>query len=127
MTAVGGSIQDISIKGRLFTVAADADAARKSGGFENEVSSNGDGSARLIKTRVPWSLEGITATVDDDAEDLEFLQEIADRNSFVTITITFVNGNTYSGTGQISGDFAASSMSATTSLNLSGPQKLVKQ
>ena len=127
MAGVGGSIQDVSVKGRLFSVAADADAARKMGGFENEVSANGDASARLLKTRVPWNLEGIAVTIDDDAGDLEFLQEVADGNGYVTITITFVNGNTYAGTGQITGDFAASSASATATLNMSGPQKLVKQ
>ena len=53
MAAVGGSIQEVALSGRVFGVAADAEAQRKLGGLENEVMPNGDGmTARLVKT--PW-------------------------------------------------------------------------
>ena len=60
MTAVGGSIESVTLDGRNFPATADAAAERKLGGFENESQANGDGTARLIKTRVPWSLDGLT-------------------------------------------------------------------
>ena len=82
MAAVGGSIESITLDGRNFAVAADAEAQRKLGGFENEVQSNGDGTARLIKTRVPLSLDGLTLEIDDDRADQEFLQELSNRNDF---------------------------------------------
>jgi len=53
MAAVGGSLESITLNGREFPVAADVEAQRKLGGWENEVLANGDGSGRLIKTRVP--------------------------------------------------------------------------
>ena len=59
MPAVGGSIQSISIRGRIFPVASDAEANKKLGGFENEVQANGDGTARKVMTRVPWSIDGL--------------------------------------------------------------------
>ena len=127
MAATGGSIETISLDGRLFAVGADAEAQRKLGGFENEVQSNGDGTARLIKTRVPLSIEGLTVEVDDDRGDHEFLQEIANKTDFFAISITYASGNTYQGTAQITGDTQASSQSATASLSLMGPGILTKQ
>ena len=125
--SVGGSIQSISINNRLFPVAADADSNRKLGGFENEVAANGDGSARMIKTRVSWMLDSVQIEVDANRNDHGFLQDISDSNVFVPIVITYVDGFAYQGTGTIEGELQASSQSATTTLNLSGPGKLEPQ
>ena len=78
MPAIGGSIQSVSIRGRLFAVASDAEANKKLGGFENEVQANGNGTARLVKTRVPWSIDGLQIEIDDNRADHEFLKEIAE-------------------------------------------------
>ncbi|MCH9712766.1 MAG: hypothetical protein K0U20_09100 [Proteobacteria bacterium] len=127
MSAVGGSIESVTLDGREFGVAADAEAQRKLGGFENEIQANGDGTARIIKTRTPLSIDGLTLTTDDDRGDQEFIQELADRNDFFPIAITFASGSTYQGSAQIVGDLQASSQSAGTAINLMGPGKLTKQ
>lgn len=127
MPATGGSIESVSIRGRLFPVAADADVNRKVGGFENEVQPNGDGTARLIKTRVSWMLDGLTVEIDDNRADHEFLQEIADGNDFVPITITLASGVTWQGTGTIVGEFQMSTQAATAQLSLGGPDVLTQQ
>lgn len=127
MPAVGGSIESISIKGRLFPVAADAEANRKLGGFENEVQPNGDGTARLVKTRVAWMLDGLTVEINDDRADQEFLQGIADGNDFVPITITLASGVTYQGTGTLTGEFQMSTQASTAQLSLGGPDVLTQQ
>lgn len=127
MAAVGGSIESVTLDGRIFPVAADAEAQRKLGGFENEVQSNGDGTARLIKTRVPLSIDGLTVEVDDDRGDHEFLQELSNRNDFFPVAITYASGNTYQGTAQIVGETQASSQNATASVSLMGPGVLTKQ
>lgn len=127
MPAVGGSIESVSIRGRLFAVAADADVSQKNGGFENEVQPNGDGSARLIKTRVAWMLDGVQVAINDAAADREFLQEIADADDFVPITITYASGVVYQGTGTVSGELPSSSQSATATISLSGPGSLTQQ
>lgn len=127
MGAVGGSIESISIRGRLFPVAADAEVNRKLGGFENEVQPNGDGSARLVKTRVSWLLDGVQVETNDTRADHEFLKEIADGLDFVPITITYASGLTYQGTGTITSEVQASSQSATTTITLSGPGSLTQQ
>lgn len=127
MTAIGGSIEEISIGGRIFAVASDADATKKLGGFENEVQANGNGTARIIKTRMPWSVEGISVEIDDLAGDHEYLQSIADGNAFVPIALTLASGVTYSADGILTGELGGSSQSATVSISVSGPGRLGAQ
>ena len=76
MSAIGGSIESVTLKGREFAVAADAESQRKLGGTENETRANGDGTARLVKTRVPFLLDGLTVVVDDTRGDHEYLQAL---------------------------------------------------
>ena len=71
MVAIGGSIEQISLNGRIFAVPADADTGRKLGGFENEYQSNGDGTGRLIKTRTGWSIDSLLVQIDDTSDDEE--------------------------------------------------------
>jgi len=127
MTAVGGSIESVSIAGRTFSVAADTESQRKLGGTENEIQPNGDGSARNVKTRVNWSIDGLSLTVDDDRGDHEFLQERADASGFEPMSVTYASGVTYQGRGTITGELQVSSQNATASVTLGGPGKLTKQ
>lgn len=118
--ATGGSIESVTFAGRTFSVAFDADSQRKLGGFENEVASNGDGTARLLKTRVSWMLGDLTVSIDDLAGDPEFLQDLADGNDFFAVTISYASGAIYQGTGQIEGEVQTSSANATAALSLMG-------
>jgi len=127
MPATGGSIESVTLDGREFPAAADAEAQRKLGGFENELQPNGNGTARVIKTRVPWSLDGVTVEIDDDRDDHEFLQELADRSVEFPIAITLASGNTYQGAGQIIGEMQTSTQNATGAVSLMGSGKLSKQ
>lgn len=127
MPSIGGSIQSVTLDGRTFAVAADVEAQRKLGGFENEVQANGDGTARLIKTRMPLSLDGLSIETDDDRGDQEYLQALANQPEFFAISITFASGVTYQATAQIVGEMAASSQSAMTSVSLMGPGIMTRQ
>ena len=124
---VGGSIESVTLDGRTFSVAADAEVQRKIGGFENEVQANGDGTARLIKTRVPLSLDGLTVDIDDAQDDAEFLQALQNGNSFFPIALTYASGEVYQGTAQIVGETQTSSQNATASVSLMGPGVLTRQ
>jgi len=127
MPAIGGSIESLTLDGRTFAVAADAEVNRKLGGFENEVLANGDGGARLIKTRVPLSLKGITVEIDDDNGDQEFIEDLQSRNDFFPMTITYPSGLAYQGQAQLTEELEASSQSATMAINLMGPGQLTRQ
>ena len=127
MPAIGGSIESVTFDGRVFPVAADAEAQRKLGGFENEVQANGDGTARLIKTRVPLSIDGLTIEVDDGRGDHEFLQALSNRNDYFPVAITYASGVVYQGTAQLTGEMQSSSQNATAAVSLMGPGILTKQ
>ena len=127
MSAIGGSIESVTLQGRIFAVASDSEVQRKLGGFENEVQSNGDGSTRMVKTRVPWSLDGLVVEVDDTRGDHEFLQDLSDLNDYFPVAITYASGLTYQGTGQIVGEMSSSSQAATASVSLMGKGVLTPQ
>ena len=127
MAAVGGSIESVTMDGREFPIAFDAEAQRKLGGWENEVQANGDGTARMIKTRVPLSIDGLNVEIDDNRGDHEYLQGLADRNDFWSLAITYASGATYQGTAQIVGEMQASSQNAVAAVSLMGPGILTKQ
>lgn len=127
MGAVGGSIESVSIRGRLFSVAADADVGLKLGGFEGEKQVNGDGSPRLVKTRVSWMLESVPLSVDHDRDDMAFLQEVADLNEEVVIAITLASGDVFHGKGSIVGEVKLQTGNATCSVGFAGGGRLTKQ
>lgn len=127
MAAVGGSLESVTFDGREFPVAADVEAQRKLGGWENEVQANGDGSARLIKTRVSLSIEGLVVEVDDSRGDHEFLQALADRFDYFPMGLTYASGTTWQASVQFVGDMQASSQNASAAVSVMGPGVLTQQ
>lgn len=124
---VGGPITELSLAGRPFSVAEDAESNRKIGGDENEVQLNGDKTGRLIKSLVAWQADGLTVGYDDENGDHEFIQGLADRNDFFPIVVGYANGSVWQGDGQIVGEIAASSKNATIPISLSGVGQFTKQ
>jgi hypothetical protein len=132
MSAIGGSIRNISIAGRSFTIASDADGERDLGGMSNEVQSNGDGTVRVIKTRKPWMFGGLSVSIDDARDDHTFLQGVADgkdagEDGLYDCTFTLVNGVTFQGRGIVADDLKFSTQNATCDITLSGSDALTKQ
>ena len=127
MAAIGGSIEAVTIDGREFAVASDADVSRKHGGKENEIQMNGNNTGRIIKTAMAWVLEGVALEIDDSKGDHEYLQDKANVSGYLTITITYASGFTYQGRGQIVGDLQSSTQSATAAVNFGGAGQLTRQ
>lgn len=128
MTAVGGSIESVALRGRDFAVSAEATANRRLGGSANEVKMNGDGAtARLIKVANSWMISGLDVEIDDGRNDQEYIQDLADFQDFFDISVTFVSGYVWNGTGQLVEDVEYDSQNATAALSLSGPGKLTVQ
>lgn len=122
--ATGGSIESVSCAGRVFPVPADADIQRKLGGYENELQMNGDGSGRVIRTRVPASLTGLVVAIDDTRGDQEFLEALKDARDYFPFSVTYASGATYAGQLQIVGELQAGSQGTTATMDLQGPNKL---
>jgi hypothetical protein len=120
MSAIGGSVAKVTLKGRMFAIAADADVTLKLGGFENEVQANGNGTVRGIKKRVPSMAESVTLSVDSDSDDLTFLQDLANLDALFPVEYVMANGSIYSGEQQITGELKYSSQNATATVTLSG-------
>lgn len=127
MTAVGGSIESVVLNGRRFSVTSDADSTRDLGGFSNANENNGDGSSRLIKTRVAWEIDGLSLSIDDSLGDQAFLQNLADLNTYFTCLITYASGISYEGQGQIMDGVKASSNTTTAAIKLGGEGVLTQQ
>lgn len=128
MSAVGGSIEAISLRGREFAVDAEATVNRKLGGSKNEVKMNGNRrTARLIKVAGAWMLTGVEVEIDDNRNDQEYLQDLADELDFFPMSVTFVSGHVWQGTGQLVEDIEMDSQNAVASLSLSGPGRMTQQ
>lgn len=119
--ATGGSVESVSLRGRIFSVPADADIQRKLGGFENEVQMNGDGSARIVKTRIPSMIGGLQVTIDDTRGDEEYLTELKNGRDFFPFSITYASGVTYAGQVMIVGEVTTASQNTTATMDLNGP------
>ena len=127
MTAVGGSIDSVGMAGRNFSVPADNEAQIKIGGFENEAAANGNGTARLIKTRVTGAVGGLTVELDHSNDDLTFLQDLANLKDFFILTVTLADETVYQGLAQIVDELQGSSQSATVAVSLAVAGILTQQ
>lgn len=127
MTAIAGSIQQVSIRGRIFSVPADASPSIDPGGVSVEHQPNGDGTTRKVETRRTWKITGLPLSIDHVKADLQFLQEIM-RGENVPITITMPGEITYGGEGTVSGDgLELQTESTTVEVEMSGPGELEQQ
>ena len=127
MAAVGGSIESVSISGRLFSVAGDSDFQFNLGGYSNEIQMNGDKTGRIIKTSIPFNIDSITLSVDLPLGDFDFLNDVKNGNDYVPISITLASGAIYQGLAIITGDMVLSSQNTSVTLALSGPGDLTLQ
>lgn len=127
MASIGGPIESMSIRSRLFASAADADVMMDTGGKENSLEMNGDSTGRIVQARVNWKAEGAMLAVDHDRGDLEFFDEVIESGETVPITITFADGTTYQGQGTILGRPEYGAKNATAKVNVGGAGKAEPQ
>ncbi len=123
----GGSVREVHVKGRPYSVAADSDGNRDLGGMSVETQMNGDGTARYIQTAKPWMLDGLALAIRDGSDDQEFLQNIVDLGEAVPIGFLLAGNVIYSGRGLPTGDIKMSTQNITAPVSFSGEGKLRKQ
>lgn len=126
MSASGGPPVSISFNGREFKFAADATPTLKLGGFEKAYESNGDGSARVLMTRVTWMCSGCVVEADQDNDDFEALNDVQQSTTDVDVSVELSNGDIYVGVGSIVGELALDNSKATASFDSGGPGTLKK-
>lgn len=113
MANVVGSVRRVTLDGRDFPVANDAETGRKLGGYENTRLMNGNGTSRLQKTMVSASLSGLALALDSRRSDQEFVQDLANLFDDFPLEIEYVDGSIYAGMGQIEGEISWNSMEGT--------------
>lgn len=119
MTAIGGSLESISLNGREFKCTADTDPGIQLGGEEITMESNGLGGVRELKRKIPWAINGAKVELDMDNEDLEYLTDFQ-INKGGDVVITFAGGISYTAIGNISGTLESNPADASTTLSLMG-------
>lgn len=127
MTIIAGSVQECSIKSRIFQVPADTDVKLKLGGKTNEGIPLGSGRSYVKQTAMVGEISGLIVALDHDNDDLQFLQDIANGGGFVPVTVTFADGNTFAGNGQIGGDLEGSTDKSSVELKLFAETVFAKQ
>jgi hypothetical protein len=103
MAIFSGPLEYAEIAGRRFEVDAGEDVELMLAGYSNE--SRPAGSGNMLTKKVA-KLGNITLplVLDPLKQDLEFLQDVANRLDSVPVVAAFVIGTVYQGVGQIEGD-----------------------
>lgn len=127
MASVGGSVKAFTVDSRPFSVAAGADVELVIGGIKVTVEMNGDGTPRFLGEMTGWSLSNIDAAIDNDKDDLGFLQGIQNAMTPVTCTIELIDGRVYQGKGLPADQVKFSTGKATSGLMLAGGGTLTPQ
>lgn len=98
-----GDIRQFIINGREFDPAPGSSWTLKPGGLENESAITGNGQLHTTQKRVAAGFSDCSVSADPEREDLEFLTDLKDAGAPVPVTVTLVNGDTYSGSLVIDG------------------------
>jgi len=125
--SVHGSVRELQLAGRSFSVAGDADVTLDLGGYQNEVQPNGNLTARIVQTAKMWSMSGVAIAIDHSQNDLQFLQEKANAGVPVAITIILTGNVAYSGYGLPTDTIQMSTQNGTAPVGFGGEGVLIKQ
>ncbi len=125
--AVGGPIKNVILEGRYFDVEGDNEVEMFSGGWTNEVTPNGNGSGRIIKTPKTGEANKLPIIIDDDRGDEEFIKELRNRHSWIKASFTDINDNTFSGDVQIVGDSVTNKKTMVMEIDLKARDVFTKQ
>lgn len=116
-----GDIRQFIIDGREFDPAPESDWNDMLGGFSNEYGLTGNGQSHITQSREPAGVDAIVS-VDVERGDKEFIKELRDNGTEFPYTLTYANGETYSGVGVITEEVQYSARDGQMTLNIRGPR-----
>ena len=117
-----GDILQFLVDGREFEVAGGSNVTYRLSGFNNEHNPTGTGGMQTKRTRKLGGFDGLPIILDPTKQDLEYLQEIANKGDPVPMSMTLADGTTYSGDLGIEGDLDGSSGEGQIELTTRGPR-----
>lgn len=98
MSVRAGDIRQFTWYGRALSIkGGDANVNVDVGGFSNEAEPNGDGTMHVRQRRKLPGFSDLPVSVDDNRQDLEFIQGKADVGEAGPCTLTLASGVVYSG------------------------------
>lgn len=126
--AIGGPVKQLSVDGRIYTTAGDADSPRDLGGNTNTHVPHGDGKTGHYN-QVPrgWKVENVVIACNPNRSDQKALQDVADSGEEVPIVFTYMGNITYSGMGNIEGEIKWSNNTTMATCTFAGSGRLRKQ
>lgn len=117
MPIISGPLSHCEIAGRRFEVDAGEDVELMLPGWTNESRPTGTGGMVIKKVRKLGSVS-LPVVLDRTKQDLEFLQDVADRLDSFPVVAAYPDGTTYQGVGQLEGDLKYASQDGRADLEL---------
>ena len=117
---VGGPFTSHVLNGRRFVCDADDTAQLTTQGKTNEVKPNGDGSNRVIQSRIPGKLVGTNLCFNPENGDDDFLNELRDSGAFFDYSGTANDGSVWSGSVQITSELVFDFKEGTVPVDFAG-------
>jgi hypothetical protein len=117
---ISGPVESITIAGRRFSTDGEDAGKITLSGFKNEVKFNGDGSKRMIRSRVSGSIKDLNVQVTHRNKDLEYMSDKQSTSDFFDVSLTLTDGTTYAGSMQFVEEIEEDTQQGTISVSLEG-------
>lgn len=115
-----GDIRQFTIQGREFDPAPETDVTIILAGFNNESQPTGNGQLHTTQRRKLGGFDGMTVSLDNSRQDLEFIQRIGDEGAEVPVTLTLADGITYAGQLTLEGELQPNMGEGTVEIGMRG-------
>jgi hypothetical protein len=116
----GGTPLGLTVNGKTFDIAADANPTVMTGGFENEAAITGNGNLHVNRNRKLAGFEGLDISIDPSRGDFEYLQQLADNGEPVNVVLTLASGKSYGGFLSVDSTLEYAGGDGTASLSMHG-------
>lgn len=121
-TVRGGDIRQLTIDGREYSPAPQSSVTLIRSGFTNTNAPTGNGGMHTTQTRKLGGFNGLTISIDPEAQDFGALQTVADRGTTTPVTLTLATGETWMGELQVEGDISYDGRGGTLGISMRGVQ-----
>jgi hypothetical protein len=100
----GGDVRQFKLGGRELQVAPEAEMELTLPGYQGEYKPSGNGAMAGVGKRVLGAIDGVKVICKNEDKDHEFITGIRDGMDVSAVTLTLIDGVTYSGAMAIEGE-----------------------
>jgi hypothetical protein len=117
---ISGPVESIVFAGRRFPLDGEDAVKITLSGMKNEIKFNGDGSRRIIRSRVHGSIKDANVQITHGNHDLEYLRELQSTADFFDVSVTLCDGTIYAGEMQFVDDITEDTQQGVAAVSLEG-------